>query len=147
MNNYINFPKNYKYSPNMANNSMLQPKMNQNNMDNIYEPYEGFIKGTMFSSLYNPYKIERPFEIQPMNEQAQMLTNIDALTFATIDLNLYLDVNPNDQNAINLFNQYRSQKEQITKNYENKFGPLALGSDALSTYPWAWDNQPWPWEN
>ena len=36
---------------------------------------------------------------------------------------------------------------EMTKSYETKFGPLTLGSDSLATYPWVWDNRPWPWEN
>lgn len=146
MNNYINYPKNYNYPPNMIPNIMPQPNNNYNSQD-LYNPYEGFIRGNMFPSLYDPYKNEKPFQIQPMNEQAEMLTNIDALDFATIDLDLYLDVNPNDKKAIELFNQYRKQKEELLKQYENQYGPIILSSDALNTYPWAWENRPWPWEN
>ena len=106
MNNYINYPNNYSYNK----NNMQQ--MNNYNQQNFYTPYEGFIRGNMFPSLYDPYRNQKPFQIQPMNEQAEMLTTIDSLGFATIDLNLYLDTNPDDQNAINLFNQYRKQREE-----------------------------------
>ena len=143
MNNYMNYPKNYNYQTNIL------PNMNNQNMgnNNIYTPYEGFIRGNMFKNLYDPYKMDRPFEIQPMNEQAEMLTNIDSLGFAMVDLNLYLDVFPDDRNALDLFNKYRKQKEELLKQYENKFGPMVITSDALNMYPWAWDNKPWPWEN
>lgn len=148
MNNYVNYPKNYNYPNNKVNNvGIQQQNMNNYNPNTLYTPNEGFIRGNMFTNLYSPYEREEPFQIQPMNEQAEMLTNIDALTFATIDLNLYLDVNPNDQNAIELFNQYRRQKEQLANEYQNKYGPLVLSSESLNTYPWAWDNRPWPWEN
>ena len=30
--------------------------------------------------------------------------------------------------------------------YQNKYGPIVLSSDALNTYPWSWKNGPWPWE-
>lgn len=147
MNNYLNFPGNNDYLANILPNNISQKANNNYQQGNVYDPYQGFIRGTMFPELYDPYKMNKPFEIQPMNEQAQMLTNIDALTFATIDLNLYLDVNPNDKNAIELFNQYRTQKNELVKAYENQFGPLTLGSNALTTFPWVWDNRPWPWEN
>lgn len=147
MNNYLNYPKNYNYQPNIIPNITPQPNMNNYNLQDLYNPYEGFIRGNMFPSLYDPYKNEKPYQIQPMNEQADMLTNIDALDFATIDLDLYLDTNPNDKKAIELFNQYRKQKEELLKQYENQYGPIVLSSDALNTYPWAWDNRPWPWEN
>ncbi len=136
--NYMNYPNKFNYQANILPSS-------QGN--NVYSPYEGFIRGNMFQSLYKPYKQIGPYRIEAMNEQAEMLTNIDALCFALIDLNLYLDVFPNDKNAVDMFNQYRVQKNELQKQYENKYGPLVLTSDAINTYPWAWDNKPWPWEN
>ena len=100
----------------------------------------------MFSDLYNGYKLNKPLDITPLNEQADMLTYIDSLCFALIDLNLYLDLYPNDSKIIELFNSYRMEKDEITKEYESKYGPLTLNSDSLNKAPWAWDNMPWPWE-
>ena len=113
----------------------------------LYDPYEGFIRGNMYKNLYDPYKINSPYEIKPMNEQAEMLTYIDALCFACIDIGLYLDVFPNNKDAINLFNKYNSQKKNLMDKYQEKFGPLTLDSDALNAYPWAWNERPWPWDN
>lgn len=138
---------------NYENNNYNQPIFNQSNFNNsampnnIYDPYNGFIRGNMFPELYNAYKIKNPYEINPMNEQAELLTYIDALTFSVIDLNLFLDIYPDDKNAIGLFNQYRTQLKEYTKQYENKYGPLLLNSDSLESYPWAWNNNPWPWQN
>ncbi len=172
MNNYPNF-KNYMNS-NMDIKSMnkknyinasnpiaygLEQTINENMYNNatnnyvnqdttkLYDPYNGFIRGNLFKNLYDPYKLQEPYEIKPMNEQAELLTYIDSLSFAMKDLNLYLDVFPNEKNAINLFNQYRKEKENMLKEYENKFGPITLNSDSLNSYPWAWDDMPWPWDN
>lgn len=143
MNTY-NMTKDYY---NYANNNYNQPLYNQNIQDKqIYDPYNGFIRGNMFPELYNSYKLNKPLQITPMNEQAELLTYVDALTFAMIDLNLYLDVYPNDREALELFNQYRMQADEYTKKYESKYGPLELTSNSLNTFPWAWDNAPWPWE-
>ena len=143
MNNYFNYPNyNYKMNPNNQKNMN-----NYNYNQNLFTPYEGFIRGNMFPSLYDPYREMKPFQIKPMNEQAEMLTKIDSLCFALTDLNLYLDVNPDDRSAIDLFNQYRKQKEELMKKYQDKYGPLELSSDSLNNYPWMWDNRPWPWEN
>jgi len=132
---------------NYANNNYNQPLYNQNIQNKqIYDPYNGFIRGNMFPELYNSYKLNKPLEITPMNEQAELLTYVDALTFAMIDLNLYLDVYPNDREALELFNQYRMQADEYTKKDESKYGPLELTSNSLNTFPWAWDNAPWPWE-
>ena len=87
--NYNNYPKNYNYPSNKLPNSVM-PNINMNNYNQkFFNPYEGFIRGNMFPNLYDPYKNEKPYQIKPMNEQAEMLTNIDALGFAMIDLNLY----------------------------------------------------------
>lgn len=144
MNNYPNF-KNFDYT-NLFN-QIKNVNTNNNQSDNLYDPYNGFIRGNMFQNLYDPYKMKEPYEIRPMNEQAELLTYIDALCFATIDLSLYLDVYPNDKSVIDLFNQYRNEKKKLTEEYESKFGPLLLDSDSLNSYPWAWDDKPWPWEN
>lgn len=157
MNNYSNYQDYY----NMMNisslkNNQIQPRANLNfnncnyeqaNTQNLYDAYAGFIRGNMFPELYNEYKVSKPFNIEPLNEQAEMLTSIDALCFAAHDLNLYLDNFPDDRKMIDLFNQYRIQSNRLIEEYEKKFGPLFVNSDANSTYPWAWENKPWPWEN
>ena len=143
MNYYPEF-KNYDYANmyNKQNNTFA----NQNN-NKLYDPYNGLIRGNLFKNLYDPYNNREPYEIKPMNEQARLLTDIDALGFALVDLNLYLDVFPDDKEKIMLYNQYLKEKENLLKEYENKYGPITTNSDSLNTYPWAWNNMPWPWDN
>ena len=143
MNNYPNF-KNY----NNPYDNMFYNMMNIENINNeLYDPYNGYIRGNLFKSLYDPYKSEEPYKVKPMNEQAKLLTDIDALGFSMIDLNLFLDVNPDNREAINLFNQYREKKEKLTKEYESQYGPLTLDGESLNLYPWSWIDMPWPWDN
>lgn len=155
MNNYPNF-KNYNViNPNIMdlynnqNTSFNNQYKSQNKINNnsLYNPYNGLIRGNLFKNLYDPYKSNEPYEIKPMNDQADLLTYIDSLGFAMVDLNLYLDVNPNNQEMINLFNQYRKEKENLLEEYESKYGPITIDSDSLNSYPWAWKNMPWPWDN
>ena len=157
MNNYPDF-KNFDYSNSFMNNFMnLTDEMNMYNQKNnsynmksensLYDPYNGLIRGNLFKNLYVPYKEREPYDIKPMNEQARMLTDIDALGFAMVDLNLYLDINPNDGDALNLFNKYRKQKESKLNDYEAKYGPITLSSESLNSFPWSWDDMPWPWDN
>lgn len=113
------------------------------NLNNMYDVYNGFIRGNMFKDLYNTYKISRPYDINPLNEQAEMLTYIDAYCFAAHDLNLYLDTHPDDKEMIKLFQDYTNEANNIIKEYESKYGPLFVDS---STYPWTWNDSPWPWE-
>lgn len=143
-NEYGNYIQNYSSQDNFNN---MNSNMNMNLQNNLYEPYQGFIRGNMFPELFDTYKISRPYEVEPMNDQAELLTYIDALTFATHDLNLYLDNFPNDQQMIQKFNDYRMQANHAIEQYENSYGPLFVNSNANSVTPWAWDNRPWPWEN
>ena len=113
------------------------------NLD-LFETYNGFIRGNMFKSIYDNYG--KVYEIKPMNEQAELLTYIDMYDFACIDLSLYLDIYPNDYIIINLYNQINMEKANITSQYEEKFGPLSLSSKYLNKENWLWENSPWPWE-
>ena len=145
MNNYPFI--NYNFNDMYNNQQYLNNKQNYNNENQLYDAYNGFIRGNLFKNLYDPYKLNEPYDVKPMNEQAKLLTKIYALCFSMTDLNLYLDIYSNDNNMINLFNQYRTEKDNLIKEYESKYGPITLNSDSLNTYPWAWDDMPWPWDN
>lgn len=133
---------------NFENNNYNQPMFTENvNANQLLDPYNGFLKGNMFPSLYNSYKESKPFNIKSNTEQSEMLKILDSLCFVLIEINLYLDVYPNDRDMIQKYNQYRVQTNQLMKEYESKYGPLLTNSDALNVYPWAWNNKPWPWEN
>ncbi len=143
MYNYYGYP-NYLQDNNIEGENLRN--VNYQN-DNLFNPYQGLIRGNLFKNIYQPYKNEKPYEIKPMNEQAKMLTELDSLEFALIDLNLYLDIYPDDRGAIQLFNQYRVERQDLLSQYQNKYGPILLSSEALNRVPWMWDNRPWPWEN
>lgn len=149
MNNYPNLDQFYTNQNINSEKNLNYNKCNynQNNPGNLYDSYAGFIRGNMFPDLYNTYKLSKPFDIQPMNEQAELLTYIDALSFAMIDINLYLDNFPENRQMIDLFNQYKNEANKMMKEYESKYGPLFANSEASNAYPWAWNKCPWPWEN
>lgn len=149
MNNYPGFI-NYNYD-NLFMDNFFKDDLSDSNWykkeNQLYDPYNGLIRGNLFKNLYAPYKNKEPYEIKPVNEQARMLTNIDTLCFSMIDLNLYLDVYPDDKEKLNLFNQYRSKYLSFLDDYESKYGPITLNSNSLMSYPWSWDDMPWPWDN
>jgi spore coat protein JB len=106
----------------------------------------GFIRGNMFQRLYDPWRQGINYLSPPSSERAAALRRIQEVAFAMIDLNLYLDTNPNDQQMIQTYNTLRERKEQLTLAYEQRFGPLTLMSPVLQRQPWAWILGPWPWE-
>ena len=76
-----------------------------------------------------------------------MLLNISELSFASHDLNLYLDVHPNNQEALNLFNNYRRKANELTEMYERKYGSLSVSMINNDTVPFNWAISKWPWED
>lgn len=132
---------------NYNNNNYNQPLYKKDaNPASLYDPYQGFIRGNMFPNLYNGYKLSQPLDLNPKTEKEQLLYYLDAITFAMIDINLYLDNYPDDKDMIILFNQYRIEADKLCQEYEKKYGPLMTDSSATNNYPWIWDNKPWPWE-
>ena len=133
----------------VPNNNINNFNPSDNAMDNnaaLYGPYEGFLKGNLFSSLYIPYKNYKPAKLTPNSEYEEDLLNLNQMQFAYHELNLLLDNYPNDQDVLNLFNKYRQSFNDLLQKFEDKYGPITILSDDLNNTPWAWDNEPWPWE-
>lgn len=117
------------------------------NIQNVDDPYLGFIRGNLFKNLYDPYKNYKPADITPDNEKDYARAMVQMYAFATHDLTLYLDTHPNDTAMINLRTEYKKLYEDALRNYENKYGALNLESNTLSKSPWGWETKYWPWED
>ena len=105
---------------------------------------EVLAKGTIFRKLYETYKII-PKNPVPNSEQEKLMQEIQTYCIACIDMTLYLDVNPSDKDAIDLFNMIKDRKEESKKKYEQIYGPLSLKSETLKGIPWTWLISKWPW--
>lgn len=79
-------------------------------------------------------------------EYYQLLEQLQAVDFVLVDLTLYLDTHNDDAEAIKQFNQFASERKKIKKAIESKFGPLQQFGNSYSSYPWNWDDAPWPWQ-
>lgn len=75
-----------------------------------------------------------------------LLKRIQELEFAAVDLNLFLDNHPENQQALIDYNKITEELKKLKKMYEAQYGPLTNFGYAPSQYPWAWVNDPWPWE-
>lgn len=116
------------------------------NVLNTYGPYEGFLKGNLFKDLYDPYKNYQPARLVPTSEREELLLNLDQMAFAAHELNLYLDVYPDDRDALREFNEKRKMALTALTAYEEKYGPVVITSDSLETYPFSWVEDSFPWE-
>ena len=126
------------------NNYFRYDMYRMNNSPKLYSPKEGFEKGNMFMNLYNEYKNYQPVSLKPKNDQEKMLFNLQAICFAAHELNLYLDLHPEDQSMITLFNDYIKKIEELTRQYESKYGPLTTSFEMNKGFNWV--EEKWPWE-
>ena len=79
-----------------------------------------------------------------MNEEQALRRRINAVKFASWELHLFLDTHPNNCDAARKLEEYRRKLEALTKEFEDKFGPI--GETPQNTSRWAWISDPWPWE-
>ena len=113
--------------------------------NNIFGAYEGYLKGNMFKDLYEQYKDYKPATIKLTSEKEQDLFNLNQIGFALHDLNLYLDVNPEDRQILSLFNQYKDLYNELFTQFENKYGSLCV-NNVNNQIPFEWENSSFPWE-
>lgn len=97
----------------------------------------------MFNDIYDDY-YKRIKKINTTNERERALLNIQKLTFASLDIGLYLDIYPNDSNAIRVFKNYNKELEKEIKNFESIYGPLESKCDTEGN-EYDWIKNPWPW--
>jgi len=146
----------YDYGFSMENNNMDKVNSFNNNFNSNFNnnfnnnfknanPSVGFERGNLFDNLYEPYKNYRPVDLNPKNEKEYMMYQIQMYNFALNDLNLYLDVNPNDSEMLRLRDKFQKEYEDAFKAYEIKYGALTADSAVLDKTPWGWASK-FPWE-
>ena len=75
-----------------------------------------------------------------------LLLKLQQLGFAAVDLNLYLDNHPDNRSAIMDYNALSRELVKVKNLFEQEFGPLTNFGCSESPCPWAWIDDPWPWE-
>ena len=74
------------------------------------------------------------------------LERVQQLNFAMIELGLFLNTHPNDENALNLFDKVQCMHAIAKEKYEECYGPLTYEGVNTPRDGWSWINGPWPWE-
>ena len=142
---------NYDYDLNILNLAGF----NFNNQENyhdmktmgrnkLYSSKEGFLRGNMWVDEYAPYKGMSYVNLTPTCEREALLYKIMELDFAVNDLNLYLDLHPEDYEIYDKFKKYVQECINLKDEYAKKYGPLSLEETTGAKYNWL--NNPWPWD-
>ena len=79
------------------------------------------------------------------SERTRLLLKIYQYDFAIDEIVLFLDTHPNDKNALNDYNRFIKERNEIVKEYVEKYGPIQIEGENKGA-SWQWINEPWPWQ-
>jgi len=136
-----NFDMDFSYFEIPGSNFNDIPREN----NELFSVTEGFMRGNMFRDEYIPYKNLTYLPLNPKTEKEKKLYDIMALCFAITDLNLYLDLYPDDQECFRLLKEYIREENKLKEEYNKMYGPLTINHDTSNKFKWI--NNPWPWDN
>lgn len=136
----------YNYNYDTWYQNMMRNFNSNNNMTGsfLFTPEVAYNNGNLFSNLYSQYKNYRPAQLSANTEKEKLLLDIGRLSFAAHDLNLYLDLNPDDKEVYALFKKYVKELNECVSAYSAKYEPLELCKDTGDKYSWV--SGTWPWE-
>ena len=110
----------------------------------LFKPDMAFRNGNLFSNLYQGYKNYKPASLNASSEKERKMMELSEICFDAHELNLYLDLHPEDRSMFLLFQDYQKRADQLKNEYEEKYGPLCIDSEMKNNFTWS--NTNWPWE-
>lgn len=138
------------YYENNCNSRCHQKNNNDSLMGNnfpLLNPETGFMLGNLFEGLYSPYKGFTNFPLNPSNEKEALHQQMLTYKFAAHELNLFLDIYPDNQQMLQLFNRYNSIYKQLEDSFISRYHPITVDQISNQANQWIWIDSPWPWEN
>ena len=78
-------------------------------------------------------------------DREQILCELTALDFMAVDLQLYLNTHPCDNEALKKYNQIVTKADCFRTEYEKAYGPL-YSFRSVNNGAWNWIDDPWPWQ-
>ena len=100
----------------------------------------------LFKDLYVPYKNYKEGKIKVYNQKDKDMLKLQELYFIINDLNLYLDLYPEDNKAFNYYKSIIKEYNKSKEEYVKKYGPIDL-LDETEDYEWTVSTFPWEDEN
>ena len=73
-----------------------------------------------------------------------LMRKIQALSFAKVETELYLDGHPDSEQALRYYRDILSKLDEAMTEYQNKYGPLF--AEGVVGNRWTWVDTPWPWQ-
>lgn len=107
---------------------------NKENVNDLFTPVVALSYGNLSKTLYKGYKNIKPTILSAENP----LTVLQAYNFILVDLGLYLDVNPNDEDAIKIYNAYVIEYRNLVERFERLNYNIDLNYINEPTNAWQW---------
>lgn len=124
---------------------MTQSQKKHDKNPRLFNPEEAIMLGNLFKDLYMSYNGFSNYFLQPQNRRQQALLEVQMYGFVAHEINLYLDMHPNNQRMVQLYNEYSQKAKEATRTFEKEFGPLSV-QESSDKIPFDWVQGPWPWE-
>lgn len=115
-----------------------------NRASQLRTPLDGLNKGSMFSNIYSKYK-NHEYNLKINNKRDELLLKIQYHNFALKDLNLYLDIYPEDTKILKEYHTIKDNLKKLKQEYEKEY-ELLCQNDITNKSKWVWINNPWPWD-
>lgn len=80
------------------------------------------------------------------SDRVAALRKVQELYFAMIELALYLNTHPCDEDALALYGKVQMMHSSAKAKYEECYGPLNYEGVNTEKDGWSWVKGPWPWE-
>ena len=81
-----------------------------------------------------------------MDERTTLKQRIHALDFALLELNLFLDTHPVNEQAEQTRREYADQRAALIAAYEERYGRYVVTAKDTVGEHRLWTMGPWPWE-
>lgn len=75
----------------------------------------------------------------------ELLKQLTVLDFMLVDLGLFLNTHPDEQEAIAEYNQVVIEADRVRAQFEQHYGSLCSFRSKSPTSSWIWPADPWPW--
>lgn len=72
----------------------------------------------------------------------KLMLRLSSAQFGMQEMRLFLDTHPDDEQAKELYDKYKTKYDTLKKEYEKEYGPLTLNGKNSDE----WLKNPWPWD-
>ena len=78
------------------------------------------------------------------NRKNELMRKIQALSFAKLEAELYLDTHPDSKAALDFYRGTLTELDAAMTEYQNKYGPIF--TEGAAGDRWTWISGKWPWQ-